>query len=122
LNKENAPGMPVGGGAADGSVAEVKKETAPGMPGKGAGEEPCFPAVTRGRWPPTRVRGRWTWRVRGRINVGGPDGYKGRVCERRVKKNVFGINALQIAIFRYFIVLPPYPLAKTSDGWVLSEG
>jgi hypothetical protein len=37
-----------------------------------------------------------------------------RVGRRGVgeKKIVFGINTLQIAICRYFIVLPPYPLKK----------
>jgi hypothetical protein len=29
---------------------------------------------------------------------------------------VFGRNALQIAIFWYFIVLPPYPLPKHMTG------
>jgi hypothetical protein len=38
------------------------------------------------------------------------------------KKIVFSRNALQIAIFWYFIVLPPYPLPKTYDGWVRREG
>jgi hypothetical protein len=71
--------MAVGGGAAGGSIAEVKKETAPG---KGAGEEwrwwrgavavPLADDACRsragggvGRWGPTRVSRGWAWRVRG---------------------------------------------------------
>jgi hypothetical protein len=43
--------------------------------------------------------------------------------ERLGKKHyVFGRNALQIAIIWYFMVLPPYPLPKTYDGWVRREG
>jgi hypothetical protein len=43
----------------------------------------------------------------------GPGGYKGRVHKSWVRKKfVYGRNALQIAIFWYFIVFPPYPLPK----------
>jgi hypothetical protein len=35
---------------------------------------------------------------------------------------LLGRNVLQIAIFRYFIVLPLYPLPKTCDVWVQHEG
>jgi hypothetical protein len=39
-----------------------------------------------------------------------------------VRKNfAFGRNTLQITFF-YFIVLPPYSLPKTYDGWVRREG
>jgi hypothetical protein len=38
------------------------------------------------------------------------------------KMSLFGRNALQIAIFWYFIVFPPYPLPETYDGWVRCEG
>jgi hypothetical protein len=38
------------------------------------------------------------------------------------KKIIFGRNALQIMIFWYFIVFPPYPLPKIYDGWVQREG
>jgi hypothetical protein len=38
------------------------------------------------------------------------------------KKIVFGRNTLQIVIFWYFVVLPPYPLPKTYDEWVRREG
>jgi hypothetical protein len=49
--------------------------------------------------------------------------YGGRVRPAWVKKvECFCINALQITIFRYFIVLPPYPLLKTYDRWVQREG
>jgi hypothetical protein len=43
---------------------------------------------------------------------------------RRVgdKNNSFSAETLQIAIFRHFIVLPPYPLPKTYDEWVRREG
>jgi hypothetical protein len=34
----------------------------------------------------------------------------------------FGRNTLQIAIFWYFIVLPPYRLPETYDVWVRREG
>jgi hypothetical protein len=41
----------------------------------------------------------------------------------RVGKNfVFGRNTLQIAIFFYFIVLPPFLLLKIYDRWVRREG
>jgi hypothetical protein len=53
----------------------------------------------------------------------GHGGYSRWVETTLVKKQfVFGRNALQIAIFWYFIVLPPYPLPKTYDGWVRCEG
>jgi hypothetical protein len=53
----------------------------------------------------------------------GPDASIQRwVCVWWVRKQfVFGRNALQIAIFWYFIVLPPYPLPKIYDGWVRRE-
>jgi hypothetical protein len=38
------------------------------------------------------------------------------------KNYFFGGNTLQIAIFQSFIVLPPYPLPKTYDGWVRAWG
>jgi hypothetical protein len=38
------------------------------------------------------------------------------------KQFVFDRNTLQIAIFWYFTVLPPYPLPKTYDRWVRREG
>jgi hypothetical protein len=47
----------------------------------------------------------------------------GWVRRREVRKIIcFWQNALQIAIFWYFIVLPPYPLPKTYDGWVRRKG
>jgi hypothetical protein len=64
----------------------------------------CTGCGAHGRVGPTLVR------EAGRRDVG--------------EKNItfFGRNALQNAIFWYFIVLPPYPLPKTYDGWVRCEG
>jgi hypothetical protein len=48
---------------------------------------------------------------------GGPAGYTWWVCAGGVrKKSIFGRNALQIAIFWYFIVFPHYPLPNKYDG------
>jgi hypothetical protein len=50
-------------------------------------------------------------------------GTQGRVEKVPVRKKiVFGRNTLQIVIFWYFVVLPPYPLPKTYDEWVRREG
>jgi hypothetical protein len=58
-----------------------------------------------------------------RCSAGGPvTGTIRRVCAVGVKKSFFGRNTLQIAIFWYFIVLPPYPLPRTYYGWVQREG
>jgi hypothetical protein len=61
-----------------------------------------------------RVGRVWWIQVGGRV---GPTGIGGRVCAGGVKIIfVFGRNALQIAIFWYFIVLPPYPFQKHMTG------
>jgi hypothetical protein len=50
-------------------------------------------------------------------------GYGGRVSRGHCEKSL-GILAERSlnCDFWYFIVLPPYPLPKTYDGWVRREG
>jgi hypothetical protein len=56
------------------------------------------------------------------FTCGSTSGYNAWVYARWVRKKfVFGGKTLQIAIFWYFIVLPPYPLPKTYDTWVQRE-
>jgi hypothetical protein len=67
-----------------------------------------------------------TWAVgpqRGYVGEDGPGGYGGWVCERLVKKvRCFWQKRSPNCDFLYFIVLPPYPILKTYDGWVHCEG
>jgi hypothetical protein len=98
LKKENKPEMAIGGGAASKSIAEVKQETAPadGACRSCAGVNFFFYGTGREGWTQ-------------RVSQAG-------MAEVGEKKPLFGRNAIQIAICRYFIVIPPYPLPKIYDG------
>jgi hypothetical protein len=63
--------------------------------------------------------------IAGLLPVGAPDGRWVHEAGRDIvvtKILVLWQKRFQIVIFWYFIVLPPYPLLKTYDGWVQREG